>query len=67
VRINYRLRDKELSGIDSGLKEREGDLVETGLDAVMKRIGVAARFNRTIKEQTIYGKSCETSRRSAVR
>lgn len=38
----YRLekwRDRALSGMDAGLKERDGDPVQDQLDAAMRRIG----------------------------
>ena len=47
----YRLekwRDKGLSGIDAGLKEREGDPVQAGLDAAMKRIGELTMQNELL-------------------
>jgi len=47
----YRLeqwRDKGLSGIDAGLKEREGDPVQAGLDSAMKRIGELTMQNELL-------------------
>ena len=47
----YRLekwRDKGLSGIDAGLKEREGDPVQAGLDAAMKRVGELTMQNELL-------------------
>jgi len=47
----YRLekwRDKALSGIDAGLKEREGDPVQAELDAAMKRIGELTMENELL-------------------
>jgi transposase len=47
----YRLekwREKALSGIDAGLKEREGDPVQGELDAAMKRIGELTMENELL-------------------
>jgi hypothetical protein len=47
----YRLekwREKALSGLDAGLKEREGDPVQAELDAAMKRIGELTMENELL-------------------
>lgn len=47
----YRLekwREKALSGIDTALKEREGDPVQAELDAAMKRIGELTMQNELL-------------------
>lgn len=47
----YRLekwREKGLSGIDAGLKEREGDPVQAELDAAMKRVGELTMENELL-------------------
>ena len=41
-------RDKGLSVIDSGLKEREGDPVQSGLDSAMKPIGELTMQNELL-------------------
>ena len=48
----YRLeewRDKALSGIESGLREREGDPLKKELDAALKRIGEITMENELLK------------------
>ena len=48
----YRLerwRDRALSGLDAGLKEREGDSVQTQLDAAMRRIGELSMENELLR------------------
>jgi transposase-like protein len=47
----YRLekwREKGLSGLDAGLKEREGDPAQAELDAAMKRIGELTMENELL-------------------
>ncbi len=47
----YRLekwRDKALSGIDAGLKERGGDPIQAELDAAMKRVGELTMENELL-------------------
>ena len=47
----YRLekwRNKGLSGIDLGLKEREGDPLQAELDAAMKRLGELTMENELL-------------------
>jgi hypothetical protein len=47
----YRLeqwRDKGLSGIDTALKQREGDPVQAELDAAMKRVGELTMQNELL-------------------
>lgn len=47
----YRLeewREKSLSAIDTGLKERSGDPLQTELDAAMKRIGELTMENELL-------------------
>ena len=47
----YRLekwRNKALSGMDSGLREREGDPVQAELDLAMKRIGELSMENELL-------------------
>jgi transposase len=47
----YRLekwREKALAGIDTALKEREGDPVQAELDAAMKRIGELTMQNELL-------------------
>lgn len=48
----YRLeewRDKALSGMESGLREREGDPLQKELDAALKRIGEITMENELLK------------------
>jgi len=48
----YRLekwRDRALSGMDAGLKEREGDPVADQLDAAMRRIGELSMENELLR------------------
>jgi transposase-like protein len=47
----YRLekwREKGLSGIDTALKEREGDPLQAELDAAMKRVGELTMENELL-------------------
>ncbi|MDT8442573.1 MAG: hypothetical protein RQ723_13105 [Desulfuromonadales bacterium] len=47
----YRLeqwREKALSGIDAGLKERGGDPLQAELDAAMKRVGELTMENELL-------------------
>ena len=47
----YRLeqwREKGLSGIDAGLKEREGDPLQAELDAALKRVGELTMENELL-------------------
>ena len=47
----YRLeqwRDRALAGMDSGLKERDGDPVQAQLDAAMRRIGELSMENELL-------------------
>jgi hypothetical protein len=53
----YRLerwRDKALSGMDAGLKEREGDPMSLELDRALKKIGEISMENELLR------KRCET-------
>jgi transposase len=61
----YRLekwRDKGLSGIDAGLKEREGDPVQAGLDAAMKRIGELTMQNELLWQRVRCGGGCTSGK-----
>src|SRR5450756_1855033 len=47
----YRLerwKDKALAGLDAGLKEREGDPLQSQLDAAMRRIGELSMENELL-------------------
>jgi len=47
----YRLerwKDKALTGLDAGLKEREGDPVQAQLDAALRRIGELSMENELL-------------------
>ena len=47
----YRLerwKDKALAGMDAGLKEREGDPLQSQLDAAMRRIGELSMENELL-------------------
>jgi len=50
----YRLerwRDKALSGMEAGLKEREGDPVSQELDRAMKKIGELSMENELLRKR----------------
>ena len=51
----YRLerwRDKALSGMEAGLKEREGDPVSQELDRAMKKIGELSMENELLRKRS---------------
>ena len=43
-----RWKDKALAGLDAGLKEREGDPLQSQLDAAMRRIGELSMENELL-------------------
>src|SRR5208283_5246924 len=54
----YRLvdwRDRALSGMDAGLKKRDGDPVQAELDAAMKRLGELTMENELLYERCRQG------------
>ncbi len=44
-------RDRALVGIDEALREREGDPLQTELDAAMKRVGELSMENELLREK----------------
>lgn len=44
-------RDKALSGMESGLREREGDPLQTELDQAMRKIGELSMENELLRKR----------------
>ena len=44
-------RDKALTGIDEALREREGDPLQSELDAAIKRVGELSMENELLREK----------------